>query len=516
MANENDPDSLAIARHYLEKRGIPEENLILLKTITGEVITWDDFLETMFNPLREKLFAAGWIEGSLGDGVDSEGRRVLVTLGGRMDFLVLCRMPLKLKNDKERLENTPNKPQQQQFLVNQASTDSELALLAASDTPTIGFVPNPLFGQLRPPSLTLQQVVKVARLDGPSVEAAKALVDRALEAEQNGLRGRAYLDLGGPHQRGDGWLQEAGEQIEAMHFSSTWNKEPPALDFTERFDAPAFYFGWWKYNITGPPRERDFEFPPGAIGWHLHSYSAAFIRRNNFRWTGPLVQRGLTATVGNVFEPYLELTHHPHAFVKGLASGMSVGEAAYFALPALSWMAIFVGDPLYQPFATDLAAQCEYLEKTEEPDALDQYVVIREMLRQENEHGVNEALAYGKRMFRRNPGLALGYAIAQLAQKQGRPEDAIDALKFASRLPPIFGPNEQGLAFQCNHLLWELGARKDAYQLMKALMDSPLPDAARKAYLPTAIRQASVIGNMVDLRAWTTQQGAFEAAEGSQ
>ncbi len=513
VANQADEHSMTIARHYMEKRAIPEKNLILLETTTGEDITWEEFLETMFNPLREKLHADGWIEGSLGDSYDFEGRRKLVTLGGRLDFLVLCRMPLRIKNDQPRVDRAPAKPPQKQFLVNQGSTDGELALLAAPNTPTVSFVPNPLFGQLRPPSMILQQVIKVARLDGPSVAATMALVDHAIEAEEKGLRGRAYIDLGGPHKKGNDWMQEAGELLEGQDFPVTWNRVPAAIDFTERFDAPAFYFGWWKVNVTGPPRERDFRFPPGALGWHLHSYSANSLRRNNYRWSGPLVQRGITATVGNVYEPYLELTHHPHAFVKALLAGMSAGEAAYYSLPALSWMAVFIGDPLYQPFTVSEEAQLEMMKKSAKPDDLAQYTVLREIERLKESLGLTPAIAYGEKEFNKAPGLALGYELALLNQQQGHVDEAVKSLAFASRLPPIFGANEQGLAYLSANLLWDLMAREDAFELMQSLMRSAIPDAARRAYLPTAISWARTLRKTGELAEWSAQQAEFEAQD---
>ena len=48
-----------------------------------------------------------------------------------------------------------------------------------------------LFKKENPPELLQAQVIKVARLDGPDWRSAKGLVDRALEAESQGVTGRA-------------------------------------------------------------------------------------------------------------------------------------------------------------------------------------------------------------------------------------------------------------------------------------------------------------------------------------
>ena len=66
---------------------------------------------------------------------------------------------------------------------------------ALPNYPAEGFIPNPLFQNERPTALEQSQVVRVSRLDGPSPELAMGLVTKAISAEQNGLWGRAYLDL---------------------------------------------------------------------------------------------------------------------------------------------------------------------------------------------------------------------------------------------------------------------------------------------------------------------------------
>src|SRR5690606_3048220 len=110
----------------------------------------------------------------------------------------------------------------------------------------------------------------------------------------------------------------------------------------------------------------------------LHSFSAQNIHTPNRNWVGPFVERGVTATVGNTAEPYLALTHHLDAFFFALANGSNFAEAAYFALPALSWQAIAVGDPLYRPFQVNLDTQIKSLGNPQSW-VLDPYVIMRKM-----------------------------------------------------------------------------------------------------------------------------------------
>ena len=90
-----------------------------------------------------------------------------------------------------------------EFRTNQGAVDSELTMLAHSTYNINGWVPNPLFRVERPPLFENEPVVKVARLDGPTYDDARRLVDHALEAERTGLLGRYYVDLRGPHPDGE-------------------------------------------------------------------------------------------------------------------------------------------------------------------------------------------------------------------------------------------------------------------------------------------------------------------------
>jgi hypothetical protein len=113
----------------------------------------------------------------------------------------------------------------------------------------------------------------------------------------------------------------------------------------------ALYYGWYAPGVVGPFTQFDFKFLPGAVAVHIHSFSANTLRDANANWVAPLLTKGAAATLGNVYEPYLQLTTHLDIFNDRLLHGFTFAESAYMGTPALSWMTVMVGDPLYRPFA---------------------------------------------------------------------------------------------------------------------------------------------------------------------
>ena len=506
VANLNEPESIELARYYQAKRAIPERNLILLETSREETITWQTFVETLFNPLREQLIDQDWMDAVTSPHLDSESRRRDVPLGHRIAYLVLCHgIPLKISEDA-----APGAKQPQKLKVKRASVDAELALLAHPAYARSGAVRNPLFRKLDPLALTLSKVIKVARLDGPDLAAARGLIDRALIAEAEGLRGRAYVDLGGPHTQGDDWLKATADHLEKLGFDLQIEESRELIPMHERFDAPALYFGWWKSSPQGAVSREGLSFPPGALAFHIHSFSARTVRSRTQAWMGPLITRGVTATVGNVYEPYLNLSHRPHLFLEALAAGKTLGDAAFYSLPILSWQAVLIGDPLYRPFKVSLAEQLE--EAPQRTSRLDAYAVLRQMRLLQAQGRHEEALEVGQRGFFQSPGLALTYALAQAYLEAGQREKALQTLAFTERLTEI--PVEMvPVAKAIADLLAKEQQKAKALALYRTLLSTRgLPEAMERAYLPNGLLLAHTVGDMTLQQAWTQRLAAAPAA----
>lgn len=501
LANARDPESLALARHYLAARGVPEANLVALPLPAEETISRAQFTAELWEPLTDWLRARQWVDLLPMEGRDAAGRRRHAPQGHRIGALVVCRgVPLKVAPDEALLAAEGTAKLRAEFHTNQAAVDAELSLLAWPVAPLVGFAPNPLFNRDQPGPAELARVVRVSRLDGPSAESARALVDSALAAERHGLAGRALVDLAQRGKVGDPWLAAAARELATRDFEVLLDEPPPTFAATARAEATAVYFGWYTGTIDGPFRLPGFRFAPGAIALHIYSYSAATLRDPEQGWTGPLVARGVAATVGNVYEPYLELTHRPDLLLRRLQTGATWAEALFQALPALGWQAVAIGDPLYRPFATSLEAQLE--DRSALPPELRTHARLRR---------VRELFRLGRdaeaqRLLERARDEATDASVAVWAARRelaaGRPAGALPWLLAA---PRDGNGGAAGWALRAEHagMLAAAGRHDAATARWASLLAEPLlPTALRRAWLPPAIEAAAAAGEAERAERW--------------
>ena len=270
-------------------------------------------------------------------------------------------MPLKILNDPSLSENGSDKLRPE-LRRNDAAVDSELALLpVVYPKPALyGAAPNRYYASTNAALLSpTNGLLLVTRLDGPTPEIARGLVDKAMQAEAEGLWGRAYFDsrgiTNGSYRIGDEWIRAGAEVTRVLGFETHLDKDPATFPASFPMSQIAIYAGWYDATVSGPFTRPEVEFMPGAFAYHLHSFSAQTIRSSTEHWVGPLLAKGATITMGCVEEPYLEATPDVRTFLARLLfSGFTFGEAAYACQANLSWQTTVVGDPLYQPFARDI------------------------------------------------------------------------------------------------------------------------------------------------------------------
>jgi len=355
------PDSKGVAEYYAQKRSVPASQVFGFALTKNESMSRAEYLEKLEKPLLKRLQESGIFtitsSGSISNLVPGKASGAHV-VQSKIRYAALCYgVPLKIEPDPTLIE--PMSAQlQPELRRNEASVDSQLAILPLSELnlPWTGPITNPYFGTTNSNLLhPTNGVLLVTRLDGPSAEIARGLVDKALEAERDGLWGRAYVDgrglTNGPYKLGDDMMQGASNILVNMGYETVVDEKPETFSPGFPMSQIAFYVGWYDWNVSGPFLQPKVEFMPGAFAYHLHSFSAQTIRSTTEHWVGPLLNKGAAATMGCVYEPYLAATPDISLFLsRFMHHEFTFGEAAFVSQNSLSWQTVAIGDPLYRPF----------------------------------------------------------------------------------------------------------------------------------------------------------------------
>jgi uncharacterized protein (TIGR03790 family) len=346
--NSNVPESSQLAKFYAEKRGIAADHLVGLDCSKDEEISREDYDRTIARPLRAIFKKKEWWTLR-----ESRGREPVLTSTTIRIVALIKGMPMKIRAAEKYGEEKPGAGPV--AARNEASVDSELALLGRFGLSIYGAVNNPYFQSYRRIMETDDlPLLLVCRLDAPAAETVRRMIIDAIETEKNGLWGRAYVDgarnPASGYEIGDEWLVAVVKQLGKAGIPTVY--EDTAAVFPEGYPITdcALYYGWYTGGVAGPFAQPTFRFTPGAVAVHIHSFSASTLRDPNANWVGPLLTKGAAASIGNVYEPYLELTSHLDILSDRLLHGLTFAESAYMSLRALSWMSVVVGDPLYRPY----------------------------------------------------------------------------------------------------------------------------------------------------------------------
>ncbi|HEY5036795.1 MAG TPA: TIGR03790 family protein [Chthoniobacterales bacterium] len=348
--NRAAPDSAGLARFYAAQRHIAEDHVVGLNCSTEEEISRKEYDETIAGPLRKIFRERKWWTLS-----DEDSDHPSVT-ANQINFVALIRgMPLKIRATVaypgDERGSDPISSQ------NEASVDSELTLLGLYSRQISGAANNPYFQNFRPiAELTSVPLLLVARLDAPTAAIVRRMITDSIATEKTGLWGRAYVD--GAHNtaaglaEGDVWLQTIVKDLRRVGVPVVYDQKPAIFPSGFPMNDCALYYGWYAPAIAGPFLDPGFAFKRGAIAVHIHSFSASSLRYADANWVAPLLSKGAAASLGNVYEPYLQLTAHLDILNDRLLHGFTLAESAYMATRALSWMTVVVGDPLYRPYAS--------------------------------------------------------------------------------------------------------------------------------------------------------------------
>ncbi|MFO1476874.1 MAG: TIGR03790 family protein [Verrucomicrobiota bacterium] len=480
--NSRAPESRSLAEYYAQRRHVPTNQVFGFALPTTPEISRSEFHDNLQRPLAQLLEDRKlWQVGSetVRD-TNNKPHVVFKVTRSKIRYAVLCYgVPFKINRDpsvKEPIEESLRP----EFRRNEAAVDSELALLPLFDQhlPITGFIPSPVYSATNADFLSpTNGVLLVTRLDGPTADTARGLVDKALLAEANGLWGRAYFDLRGiqdpGYKMGDDWLRDGAEICRHLGFETIVDERPETFPAEFPLSQVAIYCGWYDGNVSGPFTRTEVEFMPGAFAYHLHSYSAANLRSTTQNWVGPLLAKGATASMGCVDEPYLSGTPQIAIFLaRFLYFNMTFGEAAYACQPLLSWQTTVVGDPLYRPNARPPQELHDELVRRKSPWAQWSFLRVANL---NLARGVSPAVMADfleqAEISRTSP--VLSEKLADLCEQIGKPSSAIELDERALKLEPT--PQQKvRIRLTLAQRLADAGRNQEAYDdLLKLLQENP-------------------------------------------
>ncbi len=348
LYNSDMPESVELAESYAKAREIPRDRLIGLPMPDQADISREQYESLIRQPLIRHFDRMRWWR----RGYDSENG-ITMPVENRIRAVATMRgTPLRIQ-PKPKQEDAPSTPADNPLATrDEASVDSELAMFGVEGgIPIEGVLQNRYFKSERGfADENFPFMVLTSRIDGPGLAVCKRMIADAIHTEKSGLWGLAYVDFSNKFPQGDEWLEgivktnrTAGIPTVADRFDATLPSHYP-------MQGAAIYYGWYDHHVSGPFINPRFQFRRGAVAVHIHSFSAAQIQNPARNWVAPLLAAGAAATLGNVYEPYLHLTHHLDVFHDRLLRGFTLAEAAWMAIPCASWQGVVIGDPLYRPF----------------------------------------------------------------------------------------------------------------------------------------------------------------------
>jgi uncharacterized protein (TIGR03790 family) len=377
VVNARSQDGRALADYYMHRRGIPDHHRILLSTPERETIDTPTYRERIARPLK------AWFADPIHSQADI---RCLVLFYGlplridardpeltakitaqkqvrntrRADLDALGEQDTRRPELAARLDEAQQTLDQLAARTPRAAVDSELALIRAGDYDRRGWRPNPYYVgyKAQKPGLDKDRVLMVSRLDGPSPQVVRRMIDDSIAAENQGLRGNVCVDARWPAPEGNQSLSGYARYDASLHqLAAQLAKKWPGKCF---FDATstlfgtgacpdtALYCGWYSLG-----RYVDaFTWRPGAVAYHIASSECTTLKKAGSQvWCKRLLEEGVAATLGPVYEPYVQAFPLPSLFFGLLTEGyLTLAECYQVSLPYLSWQMILVGDPLYRPF----------------------------------------------------------------------------------------------------------------------------------------------------------------------
>jgi len=322
VINRNSPESVQIGRYYVQKRFVPSTNVLEISTGTAEETTRESFSVDVEPALRSKL----------------SGMR------GQIDFIVLTKgLPLRFVEGRgvDAYVSVLELSQERR----EAITNSQIKQMIS-----------PYVGKDEPFSREKFGFYLVTRLDGYTVNDAKALVDRSLAAKKD--LGPFVFDYATNRvSEGYGKLQAkfipAMEQLKSRGFGVISDSEKSMVVPSQ----PIMGYMGWGSNDSGFKLDeyQKLKFKPGAIAETFVSTGGRTFRPTSGGQSliADLIAQGVTGVKGYVSEPFLYSMAQPEILFDRYTKGYTLAESFYMASPIIGNRDVIIGDPICHPYPSN-------------------------------------------------------------------------------------------------------------------------------------------------------------------
>jgi uncharacterized protein (TIGR03790 family) len=249
-----------------------------------------------------------------------------------------------------------------------AAFDNELALVHWTAYSRTRWRDNPFYYANKKQHVPVTYMVM--RLDAPHPEKVKDIITQSIQAETDGLKGKAVIDsrgiqLGQEKETEAGFstydqsLRDLADTISKHTKLEVMADDKPEVLHANSADDVALYCGWYSLRNYIP----ECKFNRGAVGFHIASYEMISLHNpGEAGWVAGLLNDGVAATLGPVQEPFLQAFPKPDEFFELILTGkLTLAEVYWKTTRMTSWMMDAIGDPLYTPYKNNPALAVEDL-----------------------------------------------------------------------------------------------------------------------------------------------------------
>ncbi len=313
IINVDDPYSVAIGEYYRQQRGIPADNVVLVRLPVDAA----EISRHTFAPVKSI------VDAMLPDHVQA------IAIAWTTPSRVEC--------------NSITSALARGFAPEPC--DAEVK------SPTCGLIaPSPYFNSPSSQPFTDFGMRPAMLLAAPDLAAGKALIDRGIAADGTKPHGTAYL-----MKSGDATRSLRAQRFDTKKLGRRINPSVEARIVTQGelsdADDALFYF----QGRTTVTELASNHFPPGAVADNLTSFGGMLTDPRGGQTSAlDFIRHGATGTFGTVSEPCAHASKFPDpaVLIERYTSGETLIEA-YWKSVSITFQGLFVGEPLASPWRSE-------------------------------------------------------------------------------------------------------------------------------------------------------------------